>query len=145
MTIFNKLLLGLLVLLYLGGIVLAILSKLQKGPFAVPKLVNTHLLVSNVTTFDLNPTCKKIAYILVKVAPSGHGGVDQTYLTGPSYHPRLCVTVIDFINRKSESSRNTLIWKFSKHNFSMKTSGRCSVTVEVETYAAPLLIEVYGF
>lgn len=124
---------------------LAILSKLQKGPFAVPKLVNTHLLVSSVATFDLTPTCKKIAYVLVRVAPSGHGGANQAHITGPSYHPHLCVTVIDFINHKSESSRNTLIWKLSRHNFSMKTSGRCSVTVEVETYAAPLLVEVYGF
>lgn len=140
MTFFNEILLGLLVLLYLGGIVLAILSRLNKGPFAIPRLVNTHLLTSEVTTFDLSPTCKKVAYVNVCAAPS-----PAPHLTGPDYHAKITVSIVDFIGRKSWMSKDQLVWKNTRHNFSVKTSARCSVTVEVEKYKAPMLVEVYGF
>lgn len=140
MTTFSELLLGLLVLLYLGGIVLAILSKLNKGPFAIPKLVNTHLLTSEVSTFDLSPACKKVAYVNVRAAPSS-----APHLTGPDYHAKITVSIVDFIGRKSWMSKHQLVWKNTRHNFSVRTSARCSITVEVEKYKAPMLVEVYGF
>lgn len=120
-------------LLYLGGIVLAIMFKLKIGPFATPVLLNTYVVTQKVTTFDLNPICQKVAFVRI---------TDHAYVRVPH---EVRVTIIDQIARKSCSVKGLLFWGDTKLVTNMKTSGQCSITVEIDSCDTQMTVDVFGF